>query len=121
MIAQPEVFPRSFMLYYRTQAEYDDLHQAMYSNEIYRTWLRWTDDGTSLNGQLVYILFSGSSGSEGEFHDMRTLEPVDFMSIPWRVETEPTGYLVENCTGEQCLIAAYALVSMLNMSFRNVE
>ena len=44
---------------------------------------------------------------------MRTLEPVDFMSIPWRVETEPTGYLVENCTGEQCLIAAYALVSML--------
>ena len=57
---------------------------------------------------------------------MRTLEPVDFMSIPWRVETEPTGYLVENCTGEQCLIAAYQLstyapVSMLNMSFRNVE
>ena len=47
-------------------------------------------------------MFSTLLGSEGDFHDMRTLEPVDFMSIPWRIETEPTGYRVENCTGEQC-------------------
>ena len=48
---------------------------------------------------IYFLLFY--KGSEGDWHDMRTLEPVDFMSIPWRIETEPTGYTVENCTGEQ--------------------
>ena len=67
MISQPEVFPRSIMLFYRTQAEYDDLHQAMYSNEIYRTWLRWTDDGARINGHIEFInyflLFQDQRGS----------------------------------------------------------
>ena len=48
----------------------------------------------------VFLL---DEGSEGEWRDMRTRESVDFNSIPWRIETEPTGYLVENCTGDMRL------------------
>ena len=47
-----------------------------------QTWLRWTDEG-----------------SEGAWRDRWTGEQQDFLSIPWRLASEPTGFTVENCTG----------------------
>ena len=38
-------------------------------------------------------------GSEGEWRDIGTNEPVEFDSIPWRAASEPTGFVVENCSG----------------------
>ena len=38
-------------------------------------------------------------GSEGEWRDIITGERFEFNSIPWRISSEPTGFVVENCTG----------------------
>ena len=55
------------MTFFRTKAEYDDLHLAMNNNEIYRTWLRWTDDGTELSivmkVERCFILFKVLRGT----------------------------------------------------------
>ena len=54
----------------------------MKKNNIKQTWLRFTDEG-----------------SEGEWRDKLTNRTVDFDSIPWRVASEPTGFIAENCSG----------------------
>ena len=45
-------------------------------------WLRLTDED-----------------DEGEWRDRWTDQHVDFASIPWRLASEPTGDIVENCSG----------------------
>ena len=39
-------------------------------------------------------------GSEGIWKDRWTNESADFHSIPWDIESEPTGFLNENCSGQ---------------------
>ena len=46
-----------------------------------------------------YINFRCLTGSEGSWYDKWTKENVSFLSIPWSLESEPTGYLSENCSG----------------------
>ena len=54
----------------------------MKKNNMKQTWLRFTDEG-----------------SEGEWRDKLTNRTVDFDSIPWRIASEPTGFIAENCSG----------------------
>ena len=53
----------------------------MNKTRIPQAWLRLTDEG-----------------SEGEWRDIWTGEKQNFHSIPWRLETEPTGFTRENCS-----------------------
>ena len=48
----------------------------------FQAWLRFTDEG-----------------SEGKWRDIWTGENQNFSSIPWKLATEPTGYIIENCSG----------------------
>ena len=66
----------------KTNNEPTQLHRAMREFGAEQTWLRWTDEG-----------------SEGAWRDRWTGEQQDFLSIPWRLASEPTGFTVENCTG----------------------
>ena len=54
----------------------------MKKDNINQAWLRFTDEG-----------------SEGVWRDRWTNENKDFSSIPWRLSSEPTGFIAENCTG----------------------
>ena len=58
----------------------------MKKSQMPQTWLRFTDEG-----------------SEGEWRDKLTNRTVDFDSIPWRVASEPTGFIAENCSGTYIL------------------
>ena len=49
---------------------------------MWKTWLRFTDEG-----------------SEGEWRDVMTNRIINFDSIPWRIVSEPTGFIAENCSG----------------------
>ena len=40
------------------------------------------------------------TGSEGIWKDRWTNQSADFHSIPWDIESEPTGFLNENCSGQ---------------------
>ena len=58
------------------------LHRALRLGSWEQCWLRFTDED-----------------SEGRWRDRRTGELQEFLSIPWRLASEPTGFTVENCTG----------------------
>ena len=54
----------------------------MKRNSLSQAWLRFTDEGT-----------------EGVWRDKWTNQNKNFSSIPWRLASEPTGFIAENCTG----------------------
>ena len=70
----------------RTEKEFKEFHAAMKEVEVTmpgnQAWLRFTDEG-----------------SEGQWRDRWTGEVQNFNSIPWRLESEPTGFTRENCSG----------------------
>ena len=37
--------------------------------------------------------------SEGSWYDRWNGEPTEFLSVPWKIQSEPTGYKSENCSG----------------------
>ena len=62
--------------------DWEELHHLMISNNIGRCWLRFTDEG-----------------HEADWRDRWTGQQVEFSSIPWRLASEPTGDVYENCAG----------------------
>ena len=40
-----------------------------------------------------------SLDSEGSWSDIWRHEPIEFSSVPWKIQSEPTGYKSENCSG----------------------
>ena len=51
-----------------------------------------------INAREVWLRFT-DEGSEGNWYDRWSGEPQEFLSIPWNLQSEPTGYKSENCSG----------------------
>ena len=65
-----------------TEEDWEELFQTLVTNRIDRCWLRFTDEG-----------------HEALWVDRWTGEEKEFRSIPWRLASEPTGDVYENCAG----------------------
>ena len=63
-------------------SDYEELHSAMRRAQQSRTWLRFTDED-----------------NQDHWRDILTGQPHNFSLIPWRLASEPTGGVAENCTG----------------------
>ena len=46
-----------------------------------------------------FLMNNFSTDSEGTWRDKFTNVPINFESVPWRIASEPTGFVVENCSG----------------------
>ena len=79
------------------KSNYEELFQFLKTNETdlrIQTWLRFTDND-----------------KEGEWKDIETGQAEDFLTIPWILISEPTGFTEWSITGDGCSIeSAYRTV-----------
>jgi hypothetical protein len=79
------------MVFTHKKSDYEELWQFLKTHETdlrIQTWLRFTDNDM-----------------EGEWKDIETGQAEDFLSIPWILISEPTGFTAENCSGFETGIA----------------
>ena len=82
-----------------TSKDYDELHKVMQKYNTSQSWLRFTDEGLKNEFGGTNCLSNTCSDTEGIWRDKFTNVQVNFDSVPWRIVSEPTGFVVENCSG----------------------